>query len=63
MMSKQSKQSYSKNCYTTINITEDTKGDSNHKFVEENLKNNKDEYVEKNSKDYLGVTALIAIMG
>ena len=42
-------------------IIEDTQSDSRNKTIA-NLKNNKDEKADKNTTDYLGATALIAIM-
>ena len=50
-MTKKSKKILKKICSTTKAIIEDTKGDSNNKYAEENLKNNKNEHVEKNTKN------------
>ena len=41
------KKYYSKKLSTTKDITENTKGDSNNKFVEEILKNNKMDILKK----------------
>ncbi len=60
--SKDSKKTYTKKICSTIKaITEDAESDSSNKIIA-NLKNNKDDNAYKNITDYLGDTALIAIM-
>ena len=58
-MSKNQLKSYSKRISpTTTDIAEVTKSDDNNKIAEENLKNNKNDHVDKN----ISILALIAIM-
>ncbi len=60
--SKESKKSYTRKILSTAKaIIEDTQSDSRNKIIA-NLKNNKDEKADKNTTDYLGVTASIVIM-
>ena len=62
-MSKKSKKLYSKRIsVTTPDIAEDIKSDGKNEIDEENLKNNTNDHVDKNTKNHLGVMALIAIM-